>query len=79
MDNHLYRVKAPKMEAVNPVGSGDSVVAGFAAGFSRGLTDEDLIKFGLSMGVLNAMEEKTGHINVEKIEWAVEQMSRGEN
>ena len=70
----LYRAKAPKIEAINPVGSGDSVVAGFAAGISRGLADAELIKFGLAMGVLNALEEKTGHINVTKVEWAVEQM-----
>ncbi|WP_318615613.1 hexose kinase [Sporosarcina sp. YIM B06819] len=70
----FYRAKAPKIEAVNPVGSGDSVVAGFAAGFARGLKDEDLIKFGLSMGVLNAMEEKTGRIDVAKVQWAVDQI-----
>lgn len=70
----IYRAKAPNITATNPVGSGDSVVAGFAAGIARGLADEELIKFGLSMGVLNALEEKTGHINVEKIEWAVGQM-----
>lgn len=72
--DHLYRVTAPKVEAINPVGSGDSVVAGFAAGFSRGLIGEELMKFGLSMGVLNAMEEKTGYIDVEKMAWVVEQM-----
>ena len=33
--DNIYRAKAPKIEAVNPVGSGDSVVAGFAAGFAR--------------------------------------------
>lgn len=71
----IYRVKAPKIDAVNPVGSGDSVVAGFAAGLSRKISnDEDLIKFGLAMGVLNALEEKTGQINPEKITWAVENM-----
>lgn len=72
--DRLYRVKAPKVEAINPVGSGDSVVAGFAAGYVRGLVDEDLMKFGLSMGVLNAMEEKTGHVDVENMVWVVEQM-----
>lgn len=70
----LYRAKAPKVKAVNPVGSGDSVIAGFAAGIARGLEDAALIKYGLSIGVLNALEEKTGHINAEKVEWAVEQM-----
>ncbi|CAM3228955.1 hexose kinase [Filibacter tadaridae] len=73
-DKNLYRARVPKVSASNPVGSGDSVVAGFAAGIARELADEELIKFGLSMGVLNALEEKTGHINVEKIGWAVGQI-----
>lgn len=73
-DEKFYRAKAPKIEAINPVGSGDSVVAGFAAGLVHGLEDEDLIKLGLSMGVLNAMEEKTGHINIGKIDWAIEKI-----
>lgn len=68
----FYRVQIPQVKAVNPVGSGDSVIAGFAAGFSRGLIGEELLKFGLAMGVLNAMEEKTGFINPKKIEWCME-------
>lgn len=70
-ENAFYRAYIPAVEAINPVGSGDSVIAGFAAGISNGLPDEELIKFGLAMGVLNAMEEKTGFINPEKIEWCV--------
>lgn len=73
-DQTLYRATSPKITAVNPVGSGDSVVAGFAAGMRQGLADESLIKFGLAMGVLNAMEEKTGHVDVEKVDWAVKQI-----
>lgn len=70
----VYRVQIPKVKAVNPVGSGDAVIAGFAAGLSRKLKGEDLIKFGLAMGVLNALEENTGHINPEKITWCIEQI-----
>lgn len=70
----FYKAKAPKIEAINPVGSGDSVVAGFAAGLVRGLADEDLIKLGLSMGILNAIEKKTGYIDVRKIDWAIEKI-----
>ncbi|MFD1037227.1 1-phosphofructokinase family hexose kinase [Virgibacillus byunsanensis] len=70
----IYRVMAPKVDATNPVGSGDSVIAGFAAGLSRGLKGEDLVKFGLTMGVLNAMEESTGQIDPEKVEWCVGEM-----
>src|SRR5699024_6446143 len=73
-DQTIYRAQAPKITAVNPVGSGDSVIAGFAAGMRQGLADESLIKFGLAMGVLNAMEEKTGHVDVEKVDWAVKQI-----
>lgn len=74
-DNAFYRVTIPKVEAKNPVGSGDSVIAGFAAGLSRGYQGEQFIKFGLAMGVLNAMEEKTGYINPDKIGWCTEQIN----
>lgn len=70
----FYRVQIPKVKAVNPVGSGDSVIAGFAAGLSHGLADEALIKYGLSMGVLNTMEAKTGQIDPTKVDWCVEQI-----
>lgn len=72
--NNIYRATIPRVKAVNPVGSGDSVIAGFASGLSRGYAPEQLIKYGLSMGVLNAMEEKTGYINPEKVEWCLEQV-----
>jgi tagatose 6-phosphate kinase len=73
--NHkLYRVTAPRVRAINPVGSGDSVIAGFAAGLSKKLPDVELIKFGLAMGVLNAMEEKTGYIDPVNVEWCVGKM-----
>ncbi|WP_164667877.1 hexose kinase [Virgibacillus doumboii] len=70
----IYRVTTPKVDAVNPVGSGDSVIAGFASGLSRGFADEKFIKYGLAMGVLNAMEAKTGSINPEKKEWCMDQI-----
>lgn len=73
-DDRIYRASAPSIQAVNPVGSGDSVVAGFAAGLSRGLTGSEWVQFGLAMGVLNAMEEKTGHIDPENIDWCVDQI-----
>lgn len=73
-NDKIYRADIPIVEAVNPVGSGDSVLAGFAAGYSRGLKNTEWIRFGLSMGVLNAMEEKTGHIDSRKIGWCSQQI-----
>ncbi|MBA4602333.1 hexose kinase [Thermoactinomyces mirandus] len=69
-----YRARMPRVDVKNPVGSGDSVLAGFAAGFARGLVEEKLVRFGLAMGVLNAMEEKTGYINTGKLTWCMQQM-----
>src|SRR5699024_9273316 len=66
-DQQVYRVRIPKVKVINPVGSGDSVIAGFASGLSQGLSGIPLMKYGLTMGVLNAMEEKTGHIDPLKI------------
>ncbi|MBY7144554.1 hexose kinase [Virgibacillus sp. NKC19-3] len=73
-NEHIYRASTPAIQAVNPVGSGDSVIAGFAAGLSRGLIGKEWIKFGMAMGVLNTMEAKTGHINPENIDWCKKQI-----
>ncbi|MFC0302668.1 hexose kinase [Virgibacillus soli] len=73
-DNKFFRADIPKMQAVNPVGSGDSVIAGFAAGLSRQLGDEELIKMAMATGVLNALEERTGYINPEKLDWCMKQI-----
>lgn len=74
-EHTFYRVFIPEVEAINPVGSGDSVIAGFAAGFNQGLTGEALMKYGLAMGTLNAMEAKTGHIDVSKIDSIISEMT----
>src|SRR5699024_2169695 len=70
----IYRAEIPEIEAVNPVGSGDAVLAGFAAGYARGLQGAEWIQYGLAMGVLNAMEEKTGQVNPEKVDWCMQQI-----
>lgn len=64
-DNY-YRVRIPKIEVVNPVGSGDSTVAGLASGLLEGLADADVLKRGNLLGMLNAQEEATGFVNLDK-------------
>src|SRR5699024_678832 len=39
----VYRATIPKVDAINPVGSGDSVIAGFADGLSRKFSPEQLV------------------------------------
>lgn len=60
----FYRVTIPKIQVVNPVGSGDSTVAGIAWGLS--VTDDaiSLLKKANVLGMLNAQEAMTGHVNM---------------
>lgn len=67
--DEVYDVNIPTVEAINPVGSGDSVIAGFSVAVHRGYDVEQTIRFGLTMGILNAMEEETGSINPKNIHY----------
>ena len=64
----FYRVKIPKIKVVNPVGSGDSTVAGIAAGLVHALPEAELLKNATVLGMLNAQEEQTGYVNLENAE-----------
>lgn len=64
-NDKFYRVKIPKINVVNPVGSGDSTVAGIAASLAHALPDVGLLKNANVLGMLNAQEEQTGYVNLE--------------
>ena len=64
----FYRVRIPKIKVVNPVGSGDSTVAGIAAGLVHALPEAELLKNANVLGMLNAQEEQTGYVNLENAE-----------
>ncbi len=70
----IYQVICPSVEAVNPVGSGDAVIAGLAAGSRRRLEGKDFIRFGIVMGVLNALEEQTGSICLKRLDYYLDQI-----
>jgi tagatose 6-phosphate kinase len=65
--DHLFRVIIPKIQAINPVGSGDATVAGFAAGLVSGYRGQKLFLHSTLMGLLNALEMKTGKVNTSLI------------
>ena len=60
----FYKVDIPKIEVVNPVGSGDSTVAGISAALSSGKDDVALLTHAMVLGMLNAQEKITGHVNM---------------
>jgi tagatose 6-phosphate kinase len=51
---------SPDIPLVNSVGCGDSMVAGFAVGFSRNYTIEDTISLGVAVSTANALVPQTG-------------------
>ncbi|MCS4487494.1 tagatose-6-phosphate kinase [Streptococcus sciuri] len=61
----FYKVSIPKVEIVNPVGSGDSTVAGITSALFHGESDADLLKKANVLGMLNAQEKQTGHVNMD--------------
>ena len=60
----FYKVDIPKIEVVNPVGSGDSTVAGISAALSSGKDDAALLTHAMVLGMLNAQEKMTRHVNI---------------
>ncbi|HEL1625395.1 TPA: tagatose-6-phosphate kinase [Streptococcus suis] len=67
-NDKFYRVRIPKIKVVNPVGSGDSTVAGIAAGLVHALPEAELLKNANVLGMLNAQEEQTGYVNLDNAE-----------
>ena len=63
INNELYRVTFPQVEAVNPVGSGDSYVAGIAIGIQRKYDVKDILKLASACGTANALEKETGVVS----------------
>ncbi|WP_334330502.1 hexose kinase [Companilactobacillus sp. HBUAS59699] len=62
----FFKVNIPKIHAVNPVGSGDSTVAGLAAGIVNQESPEDVMKRAMTVGILNTLQEKTGFIDINQ-------------
>lgn len=58
---HVYHGQPPKIEPVNTVGCGDSMVAAFAVGIKRGMSEEEMLKYAVSVSGANALTMATGH------------------
>ena len=56
-ENKEYFLKSPEGERVNTVGSGDSMVAGFIAGYLKYKNYNDALKMGVSAGSASALSK----------------------
>ncbi len=61
------RARAPKIDEINPVGSGDSFVAGIAMGLLHGWPLEQLARTAIACGTANAMSWDIGHFTADEV------------
>jgi tagatose 6-phosphate kinase len=78
----FYQAFPPSIDAVNPIGSGDSLLAGIVDGWLNQLEPEALIRHAMGCAVANAMTWDAGAIETsEAARWAaqveIESMGRG--
>ena len=64
----VFDVKVPKIDTVNTVGCGDSMIAGLAVGMSRDLPMEETIRLASAISAANAMRLETGFIVMDDVE-----------
>lgn len=58
-----WRIRPPKIQAVNPIGSGDAVTAGLVTAWLRGETLPDAVRFGIACGAANALTPTAGDVD----------------
>ena len=64
----------PRIQVVNPVGSGDSTVAGISSGLLHKESDVELLIKANVLGMLNAQEKMTGHVNMANYQALYDQL-----
>lgn len=69
-----YRGRPPKVEAVNSVGCGDSMIGAFAVAFERKYTPAQALKFAIAVATANAMSPDTGHFEYGQCEKLFDQV-----
>lgn len=67
-DEGVFRAVVPKINAVNTVGCGDSMIAGFALGLSEGLSMDEILRKASAISAAAAMREETGFFVREDME-----------
>lgn len=69
-----FHVAPPRIEEVNPVGSGDALVAGFAIGLMERMPLEETAILACAAGTANAMSWDIGHFTKADVENIIPQI-----
>ena len=68
-----YRVVPPAIECLNPVGSGDTMVAAFAVAMARGLSAAEQLRYASACATANCLSAYTGRFDMAVAEKLIEQ------
>lgn len=63
-DEGVFRGRAPRIDVVNPVGSGDTMVGAFAVAMSRGMAVADQLAYAMACASANCLTASTGHFDM---------------
>lgn len=66
-NGYIYRIRVPKVNVVNPVGSGDAMIGGFVSSLYRDYDFEFSLKVAAACGTANAMEAETGKVDMHNM------------
>lgn len=69
-----FHVVPPVIKEVNPVGSGDALVAGFAIGLVENQSIEDMARLAVAAGTANALSWDIGHFTHDEVLGIMEQV-----
>jgi len=64
----IFRARVPKINAVNTVGCGDSMIAGYAIGLSEKLPIAEVLRKASAISAASAMREETGFFVMSDME-----------
>lgn len=71
----VFRAVVPRIDAVNTVGCGDSMTAGFALGFEQGLPIEETLRLASAISAAAALREETGFFVKEDMQRLLPQIT----
>ena len=74
VDEGVYQAVVPKIDAVNTVGCGDCMTAGFAISFEQGMSPEEALRFASATSAASAMREETGYFETEDMKALFDQI-----
>lgn len=66
-EEEVWKGCPPKLEIVNTVGSGDSMVGALAVGLQQQIAPEQLLRSAIAVSAANTLTEKTGEVRKEDI------------